>query len=937
MLSSRRRRTGTGSSSLPFPRRGRALALIAILLAALAEVLWWAGWHDSKQLPWQTNWDIPLIPQLGDIAEWLSDWLARLYEGIAWVLTGRGGAPLSVRLVCLTLLIALLWAWRRWLLARNAYKPGPVDVQKLAAAMPEGQPNPPVVDDLTERFRKQLSETILYPPSMLPVEAPAESFLDLLGDVDTDPKKLTTSLLRLVSKIRPKIAYRVSGVLQFRDEQPCCGVTVTITSYATRGTRMETFWGRTWEHAVDAAGYWVISSLVPVTRACKNPPWQDWRGRDLPGELFAAYQEARELAFNRQLDEALKRYFEALDRDPMNLQIRAQIAATQEKMGLYLDALETYLGALSLVGKSIKQQNSYLWLSPWRPGRFLRLRHLWGWHGVLEARHRYAVVLAAERTAHQWCKGRDPWKDDKRGLAREQIRKSLTPALVDRYWRAVVDLAAIEKINKKKEPKPRRGKKGTMERIERGARHWLAETLNRCDEDEVRRVFRRACAQEMYRLTEDHLIARAFRGNRPPISLTRRSLRINRDVWAPLQLARAGGHGALLTPHRWLLGWRPKHLKNANTIKLPENADDLYLKVDKARRPYLPTWANWFRFKGRDSGWPWRLRRNRWQDSYNAACVYGVAMPYSSNELLSKRRQLYDILNLSCDQRDFGTLASSVAALVDLSAEDDRAAKLTELAVAELECAMRTAESGFMTLRKSWLIYEDPDLVRVRSMPAFVHFERDVYPYSTPDHCHAPEAIQIEMAVYERQMLADIAKAMKHTWQLRKQNPSTDPHTLATWFQNEHTMWDRVDLVAASGGRYWQHRVNLLRRARECADPTLMCTIKPRVPVFDDDDLVSLFTDEPESLDFKKGTAEVLIWLGSDVKLSIGQSKNWLEKISSANRFGINSPSTAQVRKACTQFEDTWRKVEEECRAQAVAHRPGMPSSADKRADNFGT
>ncbi|MFE5109450.1 hypothetical protein [Streptomyces sp. NPDC056663] len=127
------------------------------------------------------------------------------------------------------LLIFFFCLLRRAMLERNAYLPGSVDVQELVDATPPEKK--PLVQDLTSQFRKQISETDLYPPTVLPAEAPPEHFLDLLGDVDLEPKKLLTSLLRLFSRLRPKVAYRVRGILRFRTQEPHFGMTVTITSF----------------------------------------------------------------------------------------------------------------------------------------------------------------------------------------------------------------------------------------------------------------------------------------------------------------------------------------------------------------------------------------------------------------------------------------------------------------------------------------------------------------------------------------------------------------------------------------------------------------------------------------------------------------------------------------------------------------------------------
>ncbi|MGM7439869.1 hypothetical protein [Streptomyces tunisiensis] len=146
--------------------------------------------------------------------------------------------------------------------------------------------------DLTARFRKHLSETDLYVSSTAPVEYPAVSFLDLASDIDINPKKFGTSLPRLISRLRPRLAYHVTGVLQRRDRdatQDNYGVTVTVESF-NGGIRMRTMWAESWERAVHAAASWVVATILPVTHACRNAPWRDWQGREIPAELFSAYQ-----------------------------------------------------------------------------------------------------------------------------------------------------------------------------------------------------------------------------------------------------------------------------------------------------------------------------------------------------------------------------------------------------------------------------------------------------------------------------------------------------------------------------------------------------------------------------------------------------------------------------------------------------------------------
>ncbi|GHG64654.1 hypothetical protein GCM10018779_34730 [Streptomyces griseocarneus] len=539
------------------------------------------AWHVTG------NWWRPL--------EVISAVVMQCVAGVARLMTSApDGASLSVRVGCLLLLVLTFVFWRRAMLARNAYRPGPVDVRKLVASSKEVEPQ---VEGLTAQLRKYLSETNLYPPAALPAEAPAENFIDLLGDVDLEPKKLGTSLLRLFSQLRPKVAYTVHGVLREKSQEPKCGVTITVTSYAMRGSRTDTLWEDTWDAVVRAAGNWVMASLVPVTRAGTRPPWQAWRGRDLKPELFAAYQDGRRLSEERKFDDALERFYMALRYDPANLYLRTQVAGIQEKLWLFMDALETYHGAMLLDGCTNRQRQRFLARGR-RDLRSLLRRRYRGWHeGLLEVRYRYAIVLGVgEQLAMHWCSD-----SDKRAHARNEIRQALTPAIADRHWKAFRGWTRVTKESPEEDE---------AERI----RKWLIGLLKRHEEEWlIRLVFQQACVEEMQRLAWDipwfHLLP--FGRSRYRGTLTRTSLRLNRKVWAPLRLAWAWGDG------------RPKEVSSiAGMPRAPRwigDAKQLDRRVRRVRDGPAYPLKQWMR-----DCIPWP--RRPWQDSYNTACVYAAAM-----------------------------------------------------------------------------------------------------------------------------------------------------------------------------------------------------------------------------------------------------------------------------------------------------------------------
>ncbi|MEU6878029.1 hypothetical protein [Streptomyces sp. NPDC046712] len=810
------------------------------------------GWVSPA---WQASENWPVWFQA------VSEWFMRFFEGAERIVTGgKGGVGLSLRLLCLFLLILSFVALRRWMLQRNAYKPGPVDVQQLVSSTTEGEK---CLAGLTAQLRKQLSETNLYPPAALPAESPAENFLDLLGDIDLEPKKLGTSILRLFSRLRPKVAYTVRGVLRVRDQEPVFGVTVTVTSYAMRGSRTETLWRKTWEDAVQAAGYWVMAALVPVTQASRKAPWQEWRGRNMQPELFAAYQEARELCRERQFDDALDRYYTALRLDPTNVHLRTQIAGTQEKLWLHLDALETYHGAILLDGLSREQRSARLSRGPWNPRRSFSRRYRWWRNGLLEARYRYAVVLGM-RTAAEWCRPTvdpaDYSECARRARTQREIRKSLTPALVERYWRTVVY------ITPPGEEEPIFG--------EKRARAWLERELGegRLDQKIVSFIFQLACVEEMYQLACDYPVLRFLRNpsRRRSRGLTWTSLRLNRDVWAPLRLAwavkQAGGVPRL-----------------RNDLSWPMEEKELTKRVERARGWWI--WRRMVEEFRNCKLWPPRP----WQDSYNAACVYAVAM--TGHE---------------CGQE-----------------RDDLAAR----AVEELEAAARADLTSFNPIMRSWLLTEDPDFEGLRPDARFIRFERETYPHDAPDRVRPQRPLWAEMMAYDQQLLGGAAQVMEHTWRLRGKLLPAETHLISQWFITERAVWQGVHRVAANQGRDWRDRAKLLQTVRAIADSALLakCGLPSKLPELDDllDEATwfgvgaakETLNERGLSIEERLRVVSRAIDGSSDgpsgVVSPIRRSDQWIEAVKHSGTLP-NVVMQAAVQQACADYETTWRALRDQ-------------------------
>ncbi|MET9735473.1 hypothetical protein ABZZ79_34040 [Streptomyces sp. NPDC006458] len=846
------RHAPTDASSLRTPHVMRSATLTLFVFAVLFAVVRSVGGNNSA---WQATGWLRVIQLPAELFMQFVEGVARLVKA------GSDGASFTARLGCLLLLIVLFVALRRWMLMYYAYKPGAVDVKRLVASAPDAEPN---LEGLTAQFRKQLSETNLYPPTALPAEAPADNFLDLLGDVDLEPRKVWTSLLRLFSRLRPKIAYTVRGVLRTREQEPRFGITVTVTSYAIRGSRTEAIWGTTWDEAVQDAGYWVMASLVPVTRASRRPPWQQWRGRDLPPKLFAAYQQARELSSDRKFDDALDRYYEALRIDPTNLYLRTQIAGIQEQLWLHLDALETYYGAVILDGQTSTERNARMGMGSWDPRRIFRRRYRWWRSGLLEARFRYAVVLGvAERTANQWCRpeaGRYP----RREHARMEIRKALVPALASRHWRILMGLT------------PPGETRPLWWVRENDAKLWLEKRLGEEErrEEIVKVIFLLACREEMRQLADDYpRMLRILFQLRHPFShahgtLTRTSLRLDRDVWAPLRLAQVEDQG----------GYAFQGLENS--LRWGSlSAEKLQRGVKKAR--------GWLRMPRQWLSPEWSL----WQDSYNAACVYAVGMNRFAE-----------------GDAEHGALA--------------------DLAVEELENATHADSSGFHhPLMRSWLLAEDPDLEELRQTDHFIRFERETYPHASPDRHRPRRPVWPEMTVYDQHLLSGCAEVMEHTWRLRGKQLPVESHLLAQWFSGDAELWRCVHRIAENEGRHWRDREKLLQHVREIADITLLvkCGLPARLPEMDDllDNATWLNVNDARKhveaseqeikrrLESMKSVVSERLNGSGNPNSPIVLSTQWL---TSVRRNGASAVFVTQaaVRQVCRDYEIAWRALRDQ-------------------------
>jgi len=627
-------------------------------------------------------------------------------------------------------LVLIAWCVRRLRFEFLAWWPGRIVVRSFTASeqIPDAE-----VERLTTTFRDRLGMSHLQSPASVPAAAEQGDFLDVLARGGVESGSLFGSLLTLLRAAVPAHAYEVEGALVTREAKPSCGVTVHVVRLPGKGAGGHTIWDTTWEGAVRQAADHATAAMLPRTRVCRSP-WAAWRRYYMPPELLQAYEQAAECEAERRYDDALALYYRAVREDPMNHGLRLQIGFLQEKLGLYLDALDTY-GAIIAVAEPEAQ----------RRGRASETGHgevRDAYKGnarrdfdrnLLVARYRRAVLLGGPGLPHQWRKWRDEEQPTKRDVERARLRERLTPALEELFESACGSDAVEEvarpvygKARKLPAPKDVRSALGTPES---GARF-----------DRARKLEQLLLVAALDQLED-------LRG------------RIRQ------------------TPRRH----RPTLSEEAVRVSSLVVRERLRLELDRARRK---TARDWWRYIDRidndlesiegSSGF------DRWQEHYNAACVYALPLKEMSN---------------SQDREDVK--------------------ELTRRAVVRLRRATEKADSAFIASRRDWLTSEDPDLEGLRVQPEFKRFEAAYFPSASLIPRRPRNVHKWEVSRYTLDLLRTTAARWEDKWEERAQalDHVVDTRLLLRWWQDDLSA-RRLFREVAVHHRDWRTRSQLLDRMR---------------------------------------------------------------------------------------------------------------------------
>ena len=723
----------------------------------------------ESRLPGLAGWMLGLAAGLcllvalayvnGNAVSTNDDFLASLHTTVT--------RPVVASALAFAALVLVAWCCRHLLLELLAWWPGRIIVEEFEASPAV---DPAQLPRLTAEFRDRLARSHLQSPAPVPAPTQHGDFLDVLSGGGLDPGGLLASLLGLLRAAVPTHAYVVKGALLSRDKPRGCGVTVHVVRLPAKGSRPRTFWHSTWEGAIRRAADHATASLLPRTRLCSSP-WSGWRGYRLPSDLLHDYERGAELEEERRYDEALDHYHEALREDPMNIALRLQIGFLQEKLALFLDALATYEGILAVTcpGQDAiegdrpasgrrRRDPRRVYRSPARRDRDRVL---------LVARYRRAVLLGGQELPRQWRQLPQSPTPTRRDMQRRQLREQLRPALTDllvtaRGSRAVQAItrstyagldAPKDRPASLEPPSATLGRPPLQRLVDRlRPQGPIDERDHECSIDKAlaepakRDPKRRALQlRELLALAALHELAE-----------------LRRELGGP----RLGRGDALSAEALDLSGvWVQHHLRVL-----------LARLTRRKASAWVPAARDLERSLDHVEG---RAGFQRWQENYNAACVYSLP------------------LLLAGDERP----------------DDAETQALARRAVGHLEQAIACADSAYVASRRDWVLSDDPDLDGLRAESSFKRYEAMFFPSAWRTPRRPRDLHKWELSSYTFELLSAVAARWEQTWMRRKDGLDFEVGVAepAGWCKVEREAWRRVRQVAVDH-RHWETRVGLIRQ-----------------------------------------------------------------------------------------------------------------------------
>ena len=758
----------------------------------------WCGSYAATGSTWRPAWLPEPLSRLPEVLDWLPRAFAWLPSALAWLPAALLG-------------LAALYALHRLQLVRLARGPGPIVIPTVTDATGK-TPGAPVVE-LTTVLRRHLAEVNLYPQSLIPGASTPQDFVAQVESAASG-KNTVERVARLLRVAMPTHAYRIHcAVMQREGSRTPYGISVQVQLLPGWMSTPTIHWAATWGEALETGAYSIAETILPWTRQARRPPWAWWMGEEMPAGLMAHYERAQRKINSRQYDEALGELAEALRLDPVNLDLRMDVAGVQQKLALWMDALENYVYVEDLARQRLEDMFVFRWR---RKTRAIR-RSLTDTR--ILAHYRKTILLGwGDLLANQWLRGLEGVPDDS-GV--KGVRKRITESegrVRDKHLvRARLELPLRKQLQTWSNGYPTTVRKDDTD-ADPQAVAW-GRILRRCLWTPTKPAgSREARAEALCLWLFFQLLAVKGRDRRPWLPTTRRVLRprslrvtaTSRGLiheWTLYRLRVAdgaveeflsGSHGSVPDEFSELL--RELHRQAGKALPRATRHRSLAeaeQRLESKTRKRVPTVGG----RGRR----WFASTGSWLDHYNAACTY-----------LAPRSEV-----------QWPLPQPEPAAPGDTTPWPRTLAR----AIRELERAMSMLRPDELAAIAPWVCSEDPDLAPIRDEPAFARFAARQFPSIAGEVTRPPDAHLMELTLYTSRGLAQAAWSIADAWQGRIGAPPSG-RALDTMRRQEATCWNAVADVTA-GYTHWETRLRVTREMDQWALGAQVQPFEWRYPVFD--------------------------------------------------------------------------------------------------------
>ncbi|MCZ2826048.1 MULTISPECIES: hypothetical protein [unclassified Modestobacter] len=707
--------------------------------------------------------------------------------------------------------IAAIYAYRRMRFSWLARRPGPVEVKPFV----DTTDHKICVDDVMSEVRTALDRLNLQLPSAGAIGSNSVKMLDVVRSTANEAKTPLAATAGLLQALVVVHAYEVKCTVRLRGGADPLGLSVQVAVLPSVHSRNQTYWGSDWSRVAEQAAAFVGAFVLPRSRLCRKPPWEEWYGLTLPVDLFDSYLQATRLRDANRLEEALDRFHGALRLDPLNPHLRFAIGGIQKRLSLHLDALATYVGVVALEAWSDRRffRRFQSVLTPnidVLPPRRLALRpHR---RALMVARYNFAEEFGTgELLTRQWT---DTHAHRSGGTARDRERQRLRLLLepwVEHYivgfvrWLGDPQLAKAE------------------------ASQSAATTLSHLERDipKLQLLFQYIAWVEHVSMARDY----SWRGGRirSRLPVSQASLRVML-LWAVLRMAWTWHETLAPEARARAVGPRSDHSAMASELRsvfAPES---------------WPPEAGWLRARVKESIKPAWYRQPTYADYYNAAAAVSIC-------LLPKSAAAPDPTPTRRLDREVRKQRKDERRRLDVR-RAERAPSIASLAVHYLELAMHQTQSGWLANRWEWVTTGDPDLAGLRPEDAFVRFETDYLPTYGPALRRPTEVLRLQLAHHNIRTVIAYASLRAEFWRLKAaESPFSGDSQIDGLIFQERRAWELLCRTAAEV-RHWPARLELINAAAELAVETGSQFRSPAFPAFQDDPIADALRENEDEKDW---------------------------------------------------------------------------------------